>query len=56
LVLFMYGVTTGNSAVIESVLLVALRFWIVLTTLVTLLFILYYIVILPKLLELSKKS
>ncbi len=51
LVLFMYGVATGNGAVIESVLLVALRFWVVLTTLITLLFIIYYFVIMPKLLE-----
>lgn len=49
LALFMYGVSTGNSATIDAVLLVVLRFWIVMTSVVLLFTIIYYMIILPKL-------
>ena len=49
--LFMYGVSTANTGVIDGVLLVSINFWIFLTCFMLLLFIFYYIVVVPKLFE-----
>lgn len=51
LVLFMYGVVTTNTGVIESVLLVLLRFWITMVSVVLLFIGLYYFVLLPRIAE-----
>ena len=51
LVLFMYGVATANAPTIETVLLVLLRFWVVMTSVVLLFLSVYYFVWLPRIAE-----
>jgi hypothetical protein len=55
LTLFMYGVSTGNAPVIDSVLLVSINFWIFMTCFMLLLFLFYYLIYIPKLFYSMKK-
>jgi hypothetical protein len=49
LTLFMYAVSTSNAAVIDSVLLVSINFWIFMTCFMLLLFLFYYLFVIPRL-------
>jgi len=46
---FMYGVSTGNAPVIDGILLVMAQYWVFLTCFLILLFVFYYIIVIPKL-------
>jgi hypothetical protein len=56
LTLFMYAVSTGNTPVIDGVLLVSVNFWIFMTCFMLLLFVFYYLVYIPKLFTVMKKE
>jgi len=49
LTLFMYGVSTSNTGVIDGILLVSVNFWVFLTCFMLLLFLFYYIFVIPRL-------
>jgi hypothetical protein len=54
LALFMYGSATKNIGVIENVTLVGINFWIFLTCFLLLFFLIYYLVVIPRLFQMQR--
>lgn len=55
LALFMYSVSSGNSAAIDSILVAMISFWVFVTCFLLLFLIIYYWVVIPKLLDKVKE-